>query len=304
MKSTLGTSQLGRSQLGRPPPGTTGNKNRTDLKRVASQVYHDFFEKRLLLIAAGVAFYALLATFPATAALVSLFGMVADAASLKSNLSLLNGFLPQGAEEIIGDQITRVISQGNKALGVTFFVSLALSLWGANSATAAIFDALNIIYRVDEKRSYPMLIGQAMMFTFLGVLIIIIAVAGVVAAPLFLTRLGLSSDLWVKMLSLLRWPVLLCALLGGLACLYRYGPSRDRPVRWVWITWGSASATVVWLVGSGVYSWYVANFGSFNATYGSLGAAVGFMIWIWLSTTIVLLGAQINAAIESHFQTA
>ena len=121
----------------------------------------------------------------------------------------------------------------------------------------------------------------------------------VVVLPVVFDFIGVGKDAW--WLALLRWPALLLIVLGGLAVLYRYGPSRDAP-RWRWVSAGSVMAAVLWLGGSLLFSWYVANFGSYNKTYGSLGAAIGFMTWIWISTTIVLFGAQLNA--EMEHQTA
>ena len=159
----------------------------------------------------------------------------------------------------------------------------------------AVFDALNVVYEEKEKRSFIWLNLRSLAFTAGALLFIVLALAAIVVLPAVFTFVGLSEKAWY--IALLRWPVLLLAVLGGLALLYRYGPSRDAP-RWRWVTWGSAVAAVFWLVASLGFSWYVSNFGKYNETYGSLGAVVGFMTWIWLSTTIVLLGAEINAEME------
>jgi membrane protein len=187
------------------------------------------------------------------------------------------------------------------ALGITFMGTLALALWGANAGTKAIFDALNIIYKEREKRSFLKLTLKSLSFTVGAIALLLVALAGIVVVPVVLKLLGIPEASTPSLLSLLRWPVLYLLILFALACLYRYGPSRNEP-QWRWVTWGSAIAGAIWIVGSLLLSWYVANFGAYNATYGSLGAVIGFMVWMWLSTIVILVGAEINA--EMEHQTA
>jgi membrane protein len=270
-------------------------------KDIAWRVYENIQNDRVLLIAAGVTFYALLALFPATAALVSLYGLFTDTSTIGEHLQLVSGFLPAGALEVIGDQVKRIASQGQATLGIAFLGTLALALWGANAGTKAIFDALNIIYKEPEKRSFIGLTLWSMAFTIGALVLVLLAFGAVVAVPVALKLMGIPDGSGTALLTLLRWPILYLVVLFGLACLYRYGPSRTTP-QWRWVTWGSAIAGGIWLVGSLLLSWYVANFANYNATYGSLGAVIGFMIWIWLSTIVVLLGGEINA--EMEHQTA
>jgi membrane protein len=270
-------------------------------KDIAWRLYKGVQEDRVLLVAAGVTFYGLLALFPATAALVSLYGLFADAETINGHFGLLSGFLPEGAVEIIGDQVRRIAAQGQGTLGLAFLVTLVLSIWGANAGTKSIFDALNIIYKEREKRSFIKLTLWSLAFTASAIILALVALASVVAVPIALRLLGVTNETAPGLLAVLRWPLLYLVILIALACLYRYGPSRTHP-QWRWVTWGSAIAGGIWIAGSLAFSWYVANFGNFNATYGSLGAVIGFMIWMWLSTVIVLLGAEINA--EMEHQTA
>jgi membrane protein len=192
-------------------------------------------------------------------------------------------------------------SHGQGTLGLTFIGTLALSLWGANAGTKATFDALNIIYKEREKRSFVRLTLWSLLFTLGAIALVLVAVAGIVAVPLALKLLGIPTQSATGFLTLLRWPLMYLVMLFALAGLYRYGPSRTHP-QWRWVTWGSAIAGGIWVVSSLVLSWYVANFGTYNATYGSLGAVIGFMVWMWLSTIIVLMGGEINA--EMEHQTA
>ncbi|MCJ2095737.1 YihY/virulence factor BrkB family protein [Methylobacterium sp. J-072] len=268
-------------------------------KDIALRTYRDIGENRLPLIAAGVTFFTLLAIFPAVAALVSCYGLVADASTINDQLASLQGIMPQGALDILDDQVKRLNEKGNTALGLSLIVSIALSVWSANGGVKHVFDALNIVYNEREKRNFVLLNVVSLGFTAGALAFLILALAAVVVLPVVLTYVGFGPDAW--WLTLLRWPALLVAVLLGLAMLYRYGPSRDAP-RWRWVTPGGAAAAVLWIVASLLFSWYVAHFGSYNKTYGSLGAAIGFMTWIWISTMIVLAGAQLNA--EMEHQTA
>jgi membrane protein len=268
-------------------------------KDIALRLYGEFNNDRILLVAAGVTFYAILALFPAVAALVSIYGAVADPSTINTHLNDLRGILPDGAIDIVGGQVKRLTEKGSGTLGLTAVISILISLWSANGGVKAIFDALNIAYEEEEKRSFIWLNLQSLAFTAGALLFVVLALTGIVVVPAVLQVLGLDEKAWY--VALLRFPALLLLVIGTLAVLYRYGPSRRKP-KWRWVTWGSVVAGVLWLIVSGLFSWYVANFGSYNETYGSLGAAIGFMTWIWLSTTVVLLGAELNA--EMEHQTA
>ncbi len=269
-------------------------------KDILWRTYEEFGKDRVTSVAAGVTYYALLALFPAIAALVSIYGLFADPGTIQDHLSALSGVLPSGALDIIRDQVTRIASKGGGALGFGFIFGLALSLWSANAGMKAVFDALNIVYDEEEKRSFIRLNLQSLTFTLGAIAFLLIALAGIIVLPIILKFIGLGSGTeWL--VSLARWPILLIGVVFGLALIYRYGPSRDK-AEWKWVTPGGIVAAVLWLAGSMLFSWYVANFGSYNETYGSLGAVIGFMTWIWLSTIIVLLGAEINA--ETEHQTA
>jgi membrane protein len=171
-----------------------------------------------------------------------------------------------------------------------------ISLWSANAGIKALFDALNAVYQEKEKRSFIRLNAVTLSFTIATIAFLLIALAAVVALPLILNYLPLPGVTGL-VLEIARWPILLVLVACGLTLIYRYGPSRTEP-RWQWITWGSAFAAISWLAASALFSWYAANFGTFNKTYGSLGAIIGFMTWMWLSIIVVLVGAKLNAEIE------
>lgn len=263
---------------------------------VLKGVYRRFAEDRVTSIAGGVTFFALLALFPAIAALVSIYGLFTDPRQLTGQIDALSNVLPGGAIEVIGGQLQRLADQGRSSLGIAFLVSVGAALWSANAGMKALFDALNIVYDEDEKRSLVMLNIQSLAFTLAGLVFILVALAAVVVVPVLFGYLGLD-DAGATAVRLGRWPLLLLALAFALAVVYRFGPSR-RTARWRWISWGSALASLAWLTASLLFSWYAANFGSFNATYGTLGAAIGFMTWIWISSIVILVGAELDAELE------
>jgi membrane protein len=163
----------------------------------------------------------------------------------------------------------------------------------------SLFDALNLVYNEPEKRSFIWLNIISLMFTVLAIIFVLGGIGVMIVLPIVLNFVGLggATEMVIK---IARWPALLIVVTLALAFLYRYGPSREKP-QWRWITWGRAVAAVSWLVVSILFSWYAENFGSYNETYGSLGAIIAFMFWIWLSIIVVLIGAELNA--ETEHQT-
>ena len=265
-------------------------------KDILLRVYNGFSDDRILANAAGVTYYALLALFPGIAAVVSIYGLFGDPNSLVGHVDTMAGFAPGGAIDVIRDQLTRLSAQGSTTLGVSFLIGLIISLWSANSGIKALFDSLNVVYEEEEKRSFIRLNAVTLTFTIVTIAFLLIALACVVAFPVILNHLP-APGVTGRLLNMARWPILSALVALGLTLIYRYGPSRTEP-RWQWITWGSAFAAVIWLAASALFSWYAANFGSFNKTYGSLGAIIGFMTWMWVSTIVVLVGAKLNAEIE------
>ena len=264
------------------------------LKRVVT----GFSQDRIMAEAAGVTFFGLLAIFPALAALVSLYGLVADPTQVASHINTLEGVIPGGGMDILNDQLKSLTKSGQGALSFGAIVGFATSLWSANAGMKAMFDALNAVYEERESRNWFHLTGLSLTFTMCSLIFTIMALTAVVVLPAVLNFVGFgwTTDL---LLRVCRWPALLLVVTFFLAVLYRWGPSRAH-ARWRWLSWGGVFAAVTWVIASAAFSWYVASFGSYNKTYGSLGAAVGFMTWIWISTMIVLVGAELNAEMEQQ----
>jgi membrane protein len=265
-------------------------------KDILLRVYNNIGEDRVMLVAAGVTFYSLLAIFPAIAALVALYGFFADPSQIASHLDAASGVLPSGALEVIRDQMNRVASQGGTKLGVAFIIGFLISLWSANAGMKSIFDALNLVYDEPEKRGFIKLNLVSLAFTVAGIVFVLIAIACIVALPAVFSATG-SNGPMALIAKIARWPILLIVIGLALAVIYRYGPSREEP-KWRWITWGSAFAAVGWVVVSILFGLYTTHFADYNKTYGSLGAIIAFMFWLWLATTVILLGAEIDAEME------
>lgn len=251
----------------------------------------------LTLIAAGVAFYGFTALVPLLAAVVLAYGLVAEPAAALRQIQALTQSLPADAAGLIRDQLQNIVSTeaGKSRLGLS--VALAIALWGASRGAGAIVTALNIAYEEEEARGFLRL-------TLLNLAIVLGAVLGIVAAGAAVTALAHldrlvpgAPPLLVGLGKLLSWLVLTGLAAAGAATLYRYGPDRST-VRWTWLTPGSVAASLgIGLVTSG-FSLYVANVGSYNATYGSLGAVVVLLTWLYLSVLVLLLGAELNSELE------
>ncbi|GLR86983.1 hypothetical protein GCM10007857_36940 [Bradyrhizobium iriomotense] len=265
-------------------------------KDILWRTYQRIDEDRLLATAGGVVFFGLLAIFPAVTALVSFYGLFANPSTISANVQTLAMMLPEGTFQIIEDQIGRVVSKGNTALGATFLFGLALAIWSANAGVKSIIDALNVAYEEREKRSFIRLNLVSLAFTVGGIAALLLMVGTVVAFPLALNHLGLAPESKL-IVALARWPLLFVILLGALAILYRFAPSRDA-ARWEWLSIGAVTASVLWIAGSALLSWYLSEFANYNATYGSLGAAIGLMMWMWMSAIVIMFGAELNSEIE------
>jgi membrane protein len=259
---------------------------------VEIHIFRSFGENRIMAVSAGITFFGLLAIFPAMAAFISVYGLFADPSVIQKELSLLTGLLPGGAVEILSDQVTRIAGKGRSTLGFAFAVSFATSLWSANAGMKALIDGLNIAYGRTEKRGFISLTLVSLAFTIGAIIALLLTTGLVIIAPAEIAAIGLGGP-GHALVTFGRWPAVLIMTILALAVLYRYAPTpQGRKQRWV--TPGSVMASAVWLGASSAFSFYVSNFGSYNATYGSLGAAVGFMTWIWVSTMVILMGAELN----------
>ena len=252
---------------------------------------------RVTTIASGVAFFVVLAVFPGIAALVSLYGLFADPHQGNRLLAVLPAVLPEDVVKVIGRQIRYAAGRDDplgRDLGIASLVGFLALLWGTNRGTKALFDGLNLIYGREEERGFLKLTAISLASTFGAVAFLVLAIGVILLLPAAFHALGLD-EARARIVQLLRWPALLLVVALILALVYRYGPSRS-DARWRWITLGSGVASVLWVLASLLFSWCVSHLGRLDELYGSLGAVISFMVWIWLSIIIVLLGAECDAA--------
>jgi len=261
-------------------------------KRVKNQIKRD----RLSIVAAGVAFYGLLAVFPGLVALVGFYGLLVEPAQVEQHVSAISHMLPPQAADLLLGQLHDLATTDRAALGIGAIGGLLLALWSASSAVRTLMEALNVAYHEEESRGVIRFYGTALLLTFGGVIAVVMAIAMVVGVPALLKLIGLGGVL-ETVLSLVRWPVLALLAIVGFAVVYRYGPSRAKP-RWRWVSWGAAIAVALWIIGSALFSVYVTRFGNYNETYGAAGAVVILLMWFLLSSYAILIGAEINGETE------
>ena len=266
-------------------------------KNIAIDTWNDAAADNLSLVAAGVAFYTFLALVPLLTALVLSYGLFADPATVVDHMRALTAMLPGDAGGIVADQLRGMTEAGGAKTGLALLVALAIAVYGASKAAGAIMTALNIVYEVSECRGT---IGQllvALLITAGAVSVLVLAIA-TISALTFLGSLlpGLGgATAWLLKASFLVGAGIMVMLL--LALVYRYVPCRPN-APWRWITPGSVLATLVWLAATAAFGVYVANFGDYNATYGSLGAVIAFLTWLYLTAYILLLGAELNSIMD------
>jgi membrane protein len=265
-------------------------------KDIVWRLYHEINDDRTFLVAAGVTYYMLLALVPALSVFVSLYGLFNDRSTVGQHLNLLMGVLPSGGIDILKDQLTRLTSTPNSTLSLTLVISLVVALWSASSGIKALFDAMNIAYDETEKRSFIHLNLLALAFTIGAALAAIVFLGVVVVMPAVFSALYLGKGFeWL--VQGVSYALMMALMFAGVGAIYRWGPSREQ-AKWRWLTPGAILAVMVTALVSILFSWYAASFGNYNATYGSLGGLVGLLTWMWLSTTILLIGAELNSEVE------
>jgi membrane protein len=260
----------------------------------------DSQEHNISLLAAGVAFYAFLALFPALISLVTLVGLVADPAQITEQVRSFTMGLPRDSQQLISEQLAAITSSSGGALTIGLLVSLLLALWSASSGTSSLMTAVNLAYDEKEKRSFLKLRGVALLLTLGAVVFLVLTLALIAVVPVVLQAVPLGP-VGTVLAQVLRWTLLFVLVVVGLAVLYRVTPDRNSP-KLRWVALGSMVAAVLWLLGSAGFSLYVNTFGNYNKTYGALAGVIVLLLWLLLTCYVVLLGAEINS--EAERQTA
>ncbi|ARO14817.1 inner membrane putative BrbK family alternate lipid exporter [Ketogulonicigenium robustum] len=250
------------------------------------------------LIAAGVAFWGVFGLFPALTALIALFGMLADPVVVQNQLAMAREFMPPAAYDLVADQVNRLIAPGPRTLGWATTVSTLVALWSARAGVGALAEGLNAMQGTPARNGFVHTF-VAMMMTIALVGIAMIGLLATVIVPLIVVFFDPPGNV-ATLLNVLRWTLLLTSVLFCLGLLYRYGPQRRRGLRFSWITPGSVIVLGLWLAVSYAFSLYVGNFGNYNEVYGSIGAVIALMMWLYISAYLVLLGGALNAEIAAR----
>lgn len=247
-------------------------------------------------MAAGVAFWGFLSIFPAMSALISIYGLVSDPLVIAEQVASFSGVLPQSSLDLVYDQLSRLISAPRPALGISLVISLLLALWYSMSGTGTLMQALTVAYEERETRGILAYYGESAVLT-IGIAIFgLLSLVLIAVVPVVIEWLPFPKA-WRDGIGLVRWPILAVLMITALGLIYRFAPCRQK-AKWHWFAPGTIAAAFLWLAGSAGFSYYVANFSSYDATYGSLGAVVVLLMWLYVSSFIVLVGAELNAEID------
>jgi membrane protein len=270
-----------------PPKGW-----RDVLTRVKAEVKDD----HVTLLSAGIAFYTLLAAVPALVAIISIYALVADPADVSRQVVDSLAAAPQEVRQLVQTQLESIVADSGGSTALAAIIGIVVALWSASAGIGHLMDALNVAYDEREQRSFVRRKLVALAFTIGAIVFVVVAFGLIAVMPAILADTGLGVVGRV-LANVLRWVVLLAGMVVGLAVIYRYGPDRDQP-RWRWTSPGAIVAAVLWVVGSLLFSVYTANFAKYNETYGSLGAIIVVMLWLFLTALVVIVGAELNAELE------
>ena len=275
------------------PDWLKGSRRARSLWTVVKRVMARTAQDNLMLVAAGIAFYGMFAIFPALGALVSIYGLFGDTHVVQMQVQQLTVLLPHETAALLNDSLNALLSKPNSSLNSGLFFSLGLAIWGARAGTSSLMSGLNMAVERPEQRSVIAFNLVALGLTFGAIVFAMIALTAVAIVPIVLNLLPLdpTSRTW---LAYARWPMLGAFILLALDIVYRFGPSQSKPT-WHIISVGTIFAVAMWILASLAFSLYVTRFGSYDTTYGSLGAVIVLLLWFWLTALIVLLGATIDA---------
>jgi len=268
-------------------------------RQVLGRAWHSSQEDNVSMLAAGVAFFGFLALFPALIALVTLVGVIADPAQITQQVESFTAGLPPTSRQLISDQLNAITQSSGGALTIGLLVSLLAALWSASSGTSNLMAAVNIAYEEKETRGFVKLRGIALLLT-LGTVVFLVLTLGLIAVVPVVLQVVPLGPLGTVLAQVMRWALLLALIIVGLAVLYRVAPDRNPP-KFRWVSVGSVLAALLWLLGSVGFSLYINYFGNYNKTYGALAGVIVLLLWFFLTSYIVLLGAEINA--QSEYQT-
>lgn len=305
-RETSGAAAKTANAIAAPPPRVPGapvkpwDLSRSSWIAVIKRTATSFSNDRVTSVAGGVTFFALLALFPAITALVSLYGLFADPVTIADRLASLDNLLPESAIDLIVGQVTAIAQAPKSALSIAGIIAILAALWSANGGMKALIEALNIAWFETEKRGFIKLNLVSLAMTLAAIVGVIIMLLAIAVVPVVLNIFFKGSAVeWI--VGYARWPLIIAMVMLGLGFIYHFGPSKN-DTGWQWISPGALLATGGLLVASLAFSWYAANFANYNETYGSLGAAIAMMMWLWIAAIVVLVGAELNSEVERQIK--
>jgi membrane protein len=264
--------------------------------RIMANVWRELDRDYISVMAAGVGFYGFLSIFPGMAALILLYGLVADPSGIENQLATLSGVLPHQALQLLSDQLQALVAAPPAKLGIGLIASVLVMLWSATSGAGTLMQALTVAFEEEENRGVVGFYAQAAALTIGIALFALASLFRIAIVPVVLGRLPFPAA-WQNGLALVRWPILALLAFASLALVYRFAPARRTP-RWHWFAAGTIAAAILWLLASAGFSFYVARFASYSKTYGSLGAVAVLLLWLYVSSYVVLFGAELNSEID------
>ncbi|MDR7128049.1 membrane protein [Algoriphagus sp. 4150] len=270
----------------------------SEWKSIFIKVKERIGENNVVIVSAGVGFFGFLAIFPAIMALISIYGFVMDPQQIEEQVSKISSMMPEQTHEILQSRVDNFIKPEGESLGWGTFFGILLGIWIGNLGTKSLFMGVNIAYETENKRGIIKNNGLTLLFTFGAILLIILSAALIVAFPAIIEKIGLPDHI-ENLISWSRWLVMGVILVGSIGLIYNFGPKRRRP-GFSWVIPGAVLATSLWLLASWGFSFYIRNFWNLGEIYGSLSAVIFLMLWLFISTFIVLLGAELNYEIERH----
>src|SRR4051812_37494462 len=271
----------------------------SEWRAVLSRTWSEASDDNVGFLAAGIAFFAFLAFVPLLASVVLVYGLAADPSTVAEHIGKLFATLPRDAAALIADQLKSLTAGPKSAKGLSLVVALALALYGASKGASGVVTGLNIAYEVKESRGFVRTTALALAMTVGGLVVLLLAIAAIAASAAIEDLLPFSSPLVHFGLQAAFWAAAVATVAIGLAAVYRFAPNRPE-APWVWVSPGSAAATLLWLVGTVGFGLYVSQFGHYNATYGSLGGVVVFLTWLYLSAYILIIGGELNSELEAE----
>ena len=274
-------------------------EHRPGLIGLARSIIDRFSRDNTMMTAASIAFYALLSIFPALAAIVSVYALVGDPNDVSRQIAPFAQLLPPEAMKLLNDGLATFIKTASEShISIKLIFSILVAIWSARAAMSSVMSGLNIAYEESERRSFIVTVLVSLALTLGAVAFAIVAIGAIAVVPAMLALVHLDKVV-ENLLEYGRWPILAVLVILAFAVMFRFAPDRSHP-RWRWITWGSGFSAVLWLIGSILFSFYVSHFGSYDATYGSIGAVIVLLLWFWVSAIIMLLGASIDSELDTR----